>query len=230
MHAIIKIIVTAMAVLLAACASKLPAPSSIKAAPTDFPAAYYQQARAKGMQVLEIDSAHSLVTIQVRRSGSLARLGHDHLVASHNVQGYIAPQINRADLFVPLTELTVDEAPLLAEAGFRSPAAQGVAEATRNNMLEKVLDVAHFPFSLIHVSRDSKDSADVKVTITLRGVAKNYAVPVKVEQQDGQLIVSGELSLLQTDFGITPLSVLNGALQVVDGLVLRFKIVADKSE
>ena len=217
-----------LAILLAGCAQKLLISSDPAMSLSDYPAAYYQQARAAGMKVLRINSARSLLTIAVRRSGPLAKLGHDHVVASHNIQGEIAPDAGRADMLVTLADLTVDEPALLEQAGFRSPAAPGVAEATRQNMLDKVLDVLHFPHALIQVSRDAPDSPNLKVDITLHRITRSFVVPAKIVSVDGKLSVTGEMQFKQTEFGITPLSVLGGRLQVEDELTLRFQILAEE--
>src|SRR5947208_14526955 len=104
---------------LAGCAPRLPEPAQGPAAPpADFPEGYYREAAAQGKPVFRVDSRESLVVIEVRRSGSLARLGHDHVVASHEVGGYVAPDEGRADLYVALARLAVDEAALRPEAGF----------------------------------------------------------------------------------------------------------------
>jgi hypothetical protein len=68
-------------------------PPGPTARPADFPAAFYADAAARGQSVLQIDSSHSLVSITVRRAGALARLGHDHVIASHELQGYVAPSL-----------------------------------------------------------------------------------------------------------------------------------------
>jgi hypothetical protein len=51
-------------------------------------------------------------------------------------------------------------------------------------------------------------------------------VPVHYESQDGQIVVSGEFPLKQSDLGLTPFSALLGALQVVDEMKVRFRVVA----
>lgn len=66
-------------------------PTSPQARPADFPAAFYEQAAASGQQVLKVDTSRSLVSITVRRAGALASLGHDHVIASRQLQGYVAP-------------------------------------------------------------------------------------------------------------------------------------------
>src|SRR5512140_1944489 len=85
------------------CAPQAPRPVETgEAAPAGFPAQNYRAAVARGEAVFRIDPAASQIVIEVRRAGSLARLGHDHVVASHDVHGYVAPQARTADLYVPL--------------------------------------------------------------------------------------------------------------------------------
>ena len=141
-----------VAAVTAACSPSPPRPAEQPGeVPAEFPAAYYQAAAARGAAVFRIDTARSLVILEVRRAGSLARLGHDHVVASHDVHGSIAPQAGVADLYVPLALLVVDESPLRAEAGFDTqPSADDVA-GTRRNMMTRVLDVERYPYAVVAV-------------------------------------------------------------------------------
>src|SRR5882672_6908812 len=93
--------------ILAACAPQIrPIPDEARReAPAEFPQKYYEEAVAQGEPVFRIDAERSLVVIEVRRGGSLARLGHDHVVAARNITGYIAPEAGRADLYVALDDL-----------------------------------------------------------------------------------------------------------------------------
>src|SRR5690349_17098835 len=102
--------------LLAACAPQVREVAPPPGMPAEFPRAFYEQEAAQGRAVLRVDPAASLVVLTVRRGGSLARLGHDHVVASHTVQGYVAPGAKRADLYVTLADLAVDEPALRTEA------------------------------------------------------------------------------------------------------------------
>src|SRR5213596_898768 len=139
--------------LLAGCAPLLREPAPAPAGPpADFPEGYYREALGRGKPVFRVDSRESLVVIEVRRSGSLARLGHDHVVASHEIGGYVAPDEGRADLYVSLARLAVDEAALRTEAGFDTQPGESDIEGTRANMLEKVLEAEKFPFALIGVA------------------------------------------------------------------------------
>jgi len=53
-------------------------------------------------------------------------------------------------------------------------------------------------------------------------------VPVAIDYRDGQLAVTAVFAINQTDFGITPLSVLGGALQVADTVKVRMRVVAQR--
>lgn len=194
--------------------------------PADFPAAYYQQARAAGAKVLRIDSRSSLVTIYVRRGGLLARLGHDHVVASHDVNGFVDTSAGRADLYVPLERLAVDEPGLRSEAGFTTQPSESDIEGTRRNMQNKVLESASFPYALIRISRTIADRSNLNVTITLHGTTHTYEIPAQIETLADGLKISGQMNINQSAFGITPFSILGGALQVHDRVDLNFRIFA----
>ena len=222
----------AMAALsLAGCApfapERPPAPPAPVAAPPDFPEAYYRQAAAEGKPVFRVDPAASLVVIEVRRTGSLARLGHDHIVASHDVGGYVAPEEGRADLYVPLASLVVDEPKLRAEAGLDTQPTEADIAGTRANMLEKVLEADKHPFALIRVSgAGGKAGDDLSVALTLHGQTRTLRAPARLEADGQRVSASGKLSFNQTDFGMTPFSLFGGAIAVRDAVDLRFRIEA----
>jgi len=212
--------------LLVACAPRLLVQPPGVPAPADFPEAYYQQARARGVQVLRVDPERSLVSIEVRRGGRLARLGHDHVVASHDVRGYVAVADGRADIYVPLDRLVVDEPALRAEAGFSTQPSPDAIDGTRVNMLTKVLETERFPFALIRISRRTADPQTLGVAITLHGTTRSLEVPARIEETPDGVSVSGKMSFKQSEFGIVPLAVLGGALLVEDRVDLRFRILA----
>lgn len=176
--------------------------------------------------MLRVDPNRSLVTIYVRRAGALARLGHDHVVASHDVRGYVDLENGRADLYVALDRLAVDEPSLRQEAGLSAQLSIAAVEGTRRNMLEKVLDAERFPFVLIHVNRAANDSSTLQVMITLHGKSKTWEIPAQIHTLAEGIKISGQMTFNQSDFGITPFSILGGAIQVQDSLSLQFRIQA----
>jgi hypothetical protein len=217
--------------LIAGCAPPLPRPTEdAERSPADFPAQHYQEAIARGESIYRIDPARSLVVIEVRRAGSLAHLGHDHVVASHDVEGYVAPEQGRSDLYVALDRLVVDEPALRAEAGFDTKPSDADIAGTRQNMLTRVLEVERYPFVLVTVSEivPSADDAVVTVAITLHGIKRAMRIPVRIENGNDEIAVNGRVLLEQTDFGIAPLSILGGAIQVQDEINLRLWIRAHR--
>jgi len=216
-------------VLLGACAplAVVQGPAHNASVPADFPETYYQQAASHGKKVLRVDSARSLVVIEVRKGGALARLGHDHVVASHDVSGYVAFDEGRSDLYVPLENLVVDESDLRAEAGFDTQPSKEAIEGTRNNMLGKVLETERYPFSLIHIMRTKAGQSTLNISITLHGKTRTFDIPATIETLPDGMVASGRMTFNQTDFDIVPFSVLGGTMQVQDRLALRFRIFAN---
>ena len=226
-------LIAALVALIAACSQPTHEPASLSARdspPTDFPAAAYTEAAARGQRVLQIDPTQSLLAITVRRGGTLARLGHDHVVASHALQGYVQPEQGRADLYIALDQLTVDEPALRAQAGFDTQPSPADIAATRANMLGKVLQTSQFPFAHIHVRTPPNANGEVMLALdlTLRDVTRSFSLPARIREGSDGWYFAGELSFDQSSFGITPFSILGGALQVQDRLDLRFEVRASE--
>jgi hypothetical protein len=110
-----------------------------------------------------------------------------------------------------------------------------------------VLEAERFPHVLIHVMRDPQaspsgttndwppgqrltpagpESEALRIAITLHGTTRDFLVPARIEPLPDGIVVEGRVSFNQTDFGLVPLSVLGGALQVRDALAVRFRVVA----
>jgi hypothetical protein len=180
-----------------------------------------------GMRVLHIVPRESLLTITVRRGGALARLGHDHVVASRTLQGVVAPAPGRAQFQFRLDEMSVDEESLRQAAGLTTtPSADAIA-GTRHNMLVRVLDAERYPWVRVEARR-SGNSEVLAADITLHGVTRTVQLPVRIEAAaDGRVLqASGSLLLKQSDFGIVPFAILGGAMAVQDQMELAFRITA----
>lgn len=218
-----------VAALTAGCTPPVPRPAeTLEQEPADFPGELYRAGITRGEPVFRIDPARSLVVIEVHRAGSLARVGHDHIVASHDVQGYAAPDRGRADLYVPLGPLVVDEPALRAEAHFDTQPSEADIAGTRENMLRRVLEVDRYPFALVSVNGVAPGAGDpdVDVALALHGMTHTTRIPLRIESQGDEIIVTGSLAMQQTDFGIVPFSILGGAIQVANEVDLRFRIRA----
>jgi YceI-like domain len=189
----------------------------------------------------------SLLTILVYRGGALASAGHNHVIASHTLTGtlYVPADVMRSsfELHIPVAALTVDEAALRAQqnaAEFPPDVSESAKEGTRHNMLgPALLDAEHYPEIVLRAIRLEKPAAaagggaaDARTVLarmqcSVRGQPHTLAVPVRYERRDGGgVVATGELSLRQSDLGLTPFSAMLGALQVQDEMHVSFRIVA----
>lgn len=219
--------------LLCACTLRPPAPApaapptrDARADMAEQEAAAFARELAAAAPTLEIDAEQSLIAVTVRRGGSLARFGHDHVVASRAISGQVAPAAGLAALQFRLDQLSVDDTALRLAAGMRTlPSAEAIA-GTRDNMLLRVLDAARYPLVRVELRRAGA-GLPLQAAITLHGVRRSLTLPVRSsDAADGSLRVAGEFTLRQSDYGIVPFSVLGGALAVEDQLELRFDILA----
>ena len=185
----------------------------------------------------------SILTILVFRGGPLAKAGHNHVIASHALHGtlYVPADLARTtfDVDLPVAELTVDEAPLRAkenEAEFPPDVPDSAKEGTRKNMLgPALLDAEHYPQIELQSAGVEVAAAGpgsewrARVRVTVRDHASTVVVPVHYEQHADDILLSGDFPLKQSDLGLVPFSALLGALQVVDEMKVRFRIVAHLS-
>jgi polyisoprenoid-binding protein YceI len=207
-------------VLMAACGQALAPPSPAPA--TDLDA--YRAAAASGAAVYAVDPSASVIAVTVGSAGLAARLGHDHVVASHALAGYADPGAGRADLSFRLDQMTVDEPQLLREAGIATQPSPQAVEGTRKNMLGKVAEAQRYPVVRLHAER--LGGGRLRVAVTLHGVTRWQEVPAVIQASPTQLNASGTARLKQTDFGIRPFSVGAGLLSVRDEMEVRYHIVA----
>ncbi len=229
--------------VLVACVSPRPAelPTVPDTIPDGFPAQRYRALAASGAAVYEIDTARTLVQIHAFRDGPMARLGHDHVVASRDVRGYIfvAAQgadksVNvEADLYAPLAAMSVDEPQLRSAAGFDTDISDSAREGTRANMLASI-EAGQFPHVTLNIKAmlDSRVAQNVDImlttTLVLHGAMRTLEMPARISIDDRTLRAEGTLSILQSEFGIEPHKALGGALSVRDRLELQFMLTAGR--
>jgi polyisoprenoid-binding protein YceI len=188
----------------------------------------------------------SLLTVLAFRGGTLAKVGHNHVIASHDLRGtiYVPGDALRTtfEVQIPVAGMTIDEPQLREKEGpdFPPDVPDSAKQGTRHNMLsEALLDADRYPDIQIAAEsieadggESSATTAHVKVhaEITVRGQAHPLLVPALYELRDDRVVVSGELPVKQTDLGLTPFSALLGALQVEDEMRVKFTIVGQAAK
>ena len=186
-------------------------------------------------RVYQIVPEDSLLTLLVFRGGALARAGHNHVIASHTLTGsaWVPADPERAsfEIHVPVADLTIDEPKLRALEGqeFSAEVPDSAREGTKKNMLsEPLLDGAHFPEVVLRSGNMERGAEGMlaQVSVSLRGQTRTIAVPVRYEISGNEVRAQGQLALKQTDLGLTPFSLLGGALRVEDEMTVKFSLVA----
>jgi polyisoprenoid-binding protein YceI len=188
---------------------------------------------AQGSQPYSVDTAQSKVEINVYKEGVFKAFGHDHLIAAKELSGQVQFDPQKMDqsavrLKLPTKSITVID--------------PGESEKDRHDVQatmegEKVLDVAKFPeiiFSSSSVSAVKKTPAGWELTLSgklkFHGVEKAVTFPLHVHAEGNELRGQGEVSILQTDYGITPVKVGGGSVKVKDKLKITFTVVAHKQK
>jgi YceI-like domain len=196
---------------------------------------------SRAARAYRLDSSASLLTLLVYRAGPLAALGHNHVIASHELRGRILldPDLHRSgcEISIAVASLRVDEPELRAGAGpdFVAEVPPAAREATQRNMLGgSLLDAEHHPgieatcaaLDLHPGGSAQSGGVDALVRLALKGGSYSVRWPLTYAIHDGALQVDGATTVRQSDLGLTPFSLMLGALRVQDELTVRVHLVA----
>ena len=188
-------------------------------------------AAAQEKAAYSVDTAKSKMEIHVYKEGAFKMFGHDHLVAARDISGEARfdPQkieSSSVRLKIPTKAITVVD--------------PGESEKDRKDVQttmagEKVLDVNKFPeitFISTGVSAVKKNPESWELTLSgklsLHGQEKPVSFPLQLHVTGDELQGRGEISILQTDYGITPVKVGGGAVKVKDKLRINFTVIATR--
>jgi polyisoprenoid-binding protein YceI len=191
-------------------------------------------------KLYRIDESQSELRILVYRAGPLARLGHNHVMVNRSLRGAVnvadAPNESVFRLTVPVSGFAVDGAQARHEEGsdFDSEVPEEAKAGTLQNMRSSaVLDADEFPLITVNSVAFSAppgasvaDSMIATVTISVAGHDSKIDVPFKVRRDANQLSATGSSEIRQSALGLTPYSLMLGALQIQDAMTIKFKIVA----
>ena len=217
--------------MLVACSQQVAQIDESSRAP--LPEADYEQALSQGADVYRVDPQQSLILVRVGRAGRMQRLGHDHAVASEDVQGLAAIYedlpVSHADVVFPVRNLVVDKIAYRERLALDTAPTDEDIAGTYSNML-KVLEPQLHPWVSMRarIGADEFDRPQLAVSITLHGTTAEFLVPAQLHVSDRELRVSGRTNLRHEDFGLEPYSAAGGLLRVADELGVEFELVAQR--
>ncbi len=194
------------------------------------------KAQSNAPVVFTIDSTTSEIHWRVYKSGVLASLGHNHVIAVAKPTGKIflsqtLPE-SRIEMELSVADLIIDNQTLRARYGedFSSePSADDIA-GTRSNMLSKsVLNEAIFPnIKITGIALSGFGVGQtIDLAIQLLGRTISVNVPINVEPPiNGIIQMQAEFRITHKQLGLKPFSALLGALQVAEEIDFSVKVRA----
>ena len=176
-----------------------------------------------------IDPDMSRFTVRAFASGMLAAMGHSPTLAVRDFTGnaeFAPGSLDTAALHIKI------KAGSLNVTNNVSDKDRGEIERTMN---QEVLETARYPeisFESSKVSASKVGDGQYLVNLvgdlSLHGVTKSEPVSAQVAILGDTLRAHGEFSLLQTAYGIKPVSIAGGSLKLKDELKCSFDILARK--
>jgi hypothetical protein len=181
----------------------------------------------------KIEPNNSELRLLVYRAGPLSNLGHNHVMVNRGVTGvvHIADSIlgSSFSLSVPAEGFEVDDAQARREEGVDFPGEipQEAKAGTRRNMLSAaVLNAAEFPEITVKsvALTGTLDSLSAEMQVSAAGHSSRISAPLSLQGDAHRVTAIGSMELRQTALGLTPYSLMGGALQVQDAMQLKFRI------
>jgi polyisoprenoid-binding protein YceI len=225
-----------LALLLAACHTP-PNPPPPAPAPTAEPApASTLTPPTPAGEPFAIDAEQSDIRLFVRRDGTMAALGHNHVIAIGKLQGTVHVtddlQQSQLELHFPVAELRIDEPAMRAAAGadYQSIVNDAARTGTRTNMLgARLLQAAMFPEIRVTsgaIAVTAPGQLRVQLQMTVRDHQSVLEVPVQWRRAGDTLQADSSFSLQHEALGLTPYSVAMGAIRVAGAIEVHCHIVA----
>jgi len=182
---------------------------------------------------LQIDAKGSQFQVFVWKRGLASAFAHDHIMGANDFKGVVEfdrakPSQSKVYLRIPAAKLQEQKSKMSAED----------VKTVKKHMDEDVLEVSKFPSIIFRSSKvvvvktvkataSEPGNLQLKVTgeLDLHGQKHEKTLDVMLVEKAGQLTVTGECKLRQTEYGITPFSAFLGAVGVKDVVDLKFRIL-----
>lgn len=163
-----------------------------------------------------IDAGHSRLTVHVGKSGTFSGFGHAHEITAPIVSGEV-------ETSKPLSvQFEVNAAGMKVVDPGESE--KDRAEVQKTMLGADVLDVAQYPrikFVSGQVEVISESRWRIHGSLTLHGQTKPIVLETTLEKEHYR----GTATVLQSNFGITPIRVAGGTIKVKDEVQIEYDIV-----
>ncbi len=161
-------------------------------------------------------------------------------MVNHAIRGAVnladLPEESVFRLTVPVAAFVVDDPQARREEGadFPGDIPDDAKSGTSHNMLSAaLLNADEFPVITVSSLAESRaqnpsgaGALTATVAISIAGHDSRVDVPFTFHADSRRLSATGSLELRQSALGLTPFSLMLGALQVQDAMTIKFEIVA----
>lgn len=228
-------VIAILSMALAACGAPRSRPNQPQS--LHQPSASLQSLPAPG--TYQIDSNNSELRILVYRAGPLANLGHNHVLVNRDLSGSIqladSPAASSFSVSLPAVKFVVDDAQARQEEGgdFPGDIPEDAKSGTQHNLLgPALLNAAAYPMITVKSVSIASEQGELTATVTIEvaGHEATIAAPFTLQGDAHHLTGVGSFGIRQTALGLTPYSLMRGALQVQDAMQLKFRIAAAISQ
>ncbi len=169
-------------------------------------------------QARNIDTAHSVMTVHVFKTGLFSGFAHNHEISAPISEGTV-------DIGQPRVSLRVDARKLRVMDSEVSDSTRAQIQKTMEG--PEVLDSEQFPeisFQSESIEAAGNQHWIVDGKLTLHGETK----PVRVEVSQTGGHYKGSATVKQRDFGIKPVSIAGGTVKVKNEVKIDFDLVLEK--
>jgi polyisoprenoid-binding protein YceI len=165
-------------------------------------------------QERKVDTAKSVVTIEVKKAGVLSAFGHDHEIGAPLAGGSVDAKGRKVELRWNASALRVYD---------KGISDKDRAEIQSTMLGPDVLDAEHYRevvFRSTNAEPGGSGVWNVRGDLTLH----NQTRPVMAEVREANGHYTAMLRIRQTDFGIKPVKVAGGTVRVKDEVQIMFDI------
>jgi polyisoprenoid-binding protein YceI len=176
-----------------------------------------------------IDPGISRFTVRAFASGMFSAFGHNPTLAIRDFEGeatFSPDAIEDSRLVLRIKAASLSVTDKISDKDRRE---------LESAMNQDVLETSRYPEMVFESSNVSASKAgdgqflvNMLGTLTLHGVSNSQPVAAQISITGDMLRAHGDFTVLQSAYGIKPISVAGGALKVKDELKCTFDIVARK--
>jgi len=172
-----------------------------------------------------INSEKSLLTVHVNKAGLLSFIGHQHIVASRDLDGWVDEVRNQGYFSFGIAKMTMDEPLLLKGKMLPDELNPSEKEATKQNMM-KMLDAKNFPGVRVLVTSfdQTKSMIHAKIIVKDQMIERDLLVKVTRSANNKITNLTGETRLKLLDFAVEPFSALAGLLSVNNEISIEWNL------